>query len=144
MPAFLPTPGGQVRFARNDVRVINNVLYEKVANEKMIQQVVNAQATLIQLQGITVQGRVHLCAWIDVSFSLFQSKIDPASSQRIEGLLHNPATGQPTTYQMAVVLVWVAPQNQGPAAPMGGTGWLVNTYALDATSPPTLETAPSL
>jgi hypothetical protein len=97
--AFSSPQGGQVRFANNDVRVINNVLYEKIASEKLIHQVVNAQATLVQLQGIAVQGRVHFCAWITVSFSLFQSRIDPASGQRTEGLLHNPATGQPTIYQ---------------------------------------------
>jgi hypothetical protein len=141
---FLFTPGGQTRFAQNDVRVINNVLYEKIAQGKIIHQVVNAQAALVQLQGITVQGQVHLCAWINVSFSLFQSKLDPANGKRIDGLLTNATTGQPNRYQMAVVLVWVAPQNQGPDAPMGGTGWLVNTYALDATSPPILETSPSI
>ena len=141
---FLLTSGGQVRFAQNDVRVINNTLYEKIAQGQIIRQVVNAQAALVQLQGITVQGQVHLCAWITVSFSLFQSKLDPASGKRIDGLLANATTGQPNRYQMAVVLVWVTPQHQGPDAPMGGTGWLVNTYALDATSPPILETNPSI
>jgi hypothetical protein len=32
---------------------------------------------------------------------------------------------------MIVVLLRVTPGSQGTNAPMGGTGWLVSTYALD-------------
>jgi hypothetical protein len=47
---FLLTPGGKIRFVQNDVRMINNVLYTKISNGKIIQQVVNAQASLVQFQ----------------------------------------------------------------------------------------------
>lgn len=141
---FLLTPGGQARFAHHDVRVINNLLYEKVRTEKMIQQVVNAQASLVQLQRVTVQGRQEQFAWANVAFALFQSTVDPASGKRTEHLELDPATGQLVTHHMQVVLLRVPPQAQGANAPMGGTGWLVNTYALDTMTPPTIATTPSL
>lgn len=141
---FLLTPGGKIRFAHNDLRVINNVLYNKIRNGKMIQQVVNAQPSLVQFQIIQVQGQQHAFAWVNVAFELFQSKIDPASGKRVESLMLNPATGQPLVHHLVVVLVRVPPQNQGTNAPMGGTGWLVDTYALDANALPDIAIAPTL
>ncbi len=141
---FLLTPGGLVRFARNDVRVINNVLYDKIRTYQMIQQVVNAQPALVHVQLIQVQGQPRLFAWVDVAFELFQSMRDPVTGQRTERLELNPATGQPALHHLVVVLVRVAPQNQGTNAPMGGTGWLVDTYALDANTLPALAADPFL
>jgi hypothetical protein len=141
---FLLTPGGKIRFTHNDVRAINNVLYDKIRNGKIVQQVVNAQPSLVQFQIVQVQGQQHKFAWVNVAFELFQSKIDPASGKRVESLVLNPTTGQPLVHHMVVVLVWVSPQNQGANAPMGGTGWLVDTYALDAHTLPGIAIHPSL
>jgi hypothetical protein len=141
---FLLTPGGQVRFMQNDVRAINNTLYNKILNEQIIQQVVNAQPTLVQFQSVQVQGQSHLFAWVHVSFAFFRSTRDPASGHRMEGLDTDPTTGQPRRHTMTVVLVWTPLQNQGSNAPMGGTGWLVNVYSLDATTLPPIATDPSV
>ncbi|WP_126554874.1 hypothetical protein [Dictyobacter kobayashii] len=141
---FLLTPGGQVRFIHNDVRMINNALYDKVHAGKIIQQVVNAQPSLVQFQIVEVQGQQHKFAWINVAFELLQSKIDPASGKRVERIQVDPATGQPILNHMAVVLVRISPQTQGANAPMGGTGWLVDTYELDTNTLPAIATDPSL
>jgi hypothetical protein len=141
---FLLTPGGLARFAQNDVRMINNRLYDKIHNGKIIQQVVNAQPSLDQFQVVQVQGQQRKFAWVNVAFELFQSKIDSASGKRTESLDLDPTTGQPVIHHMVVVLVRVSPQNQGANAPMGGTGWLVNVYALDANTLPAIATNPSL
>lgn len=124
--------------------MINNVLYNKICAGKIIQQVVNAQASLVQFQIVAVQGQQHTFAWVNVAFELLRSKIDPANGQRTESLETDPATGQPVLHHMTVVLVRVSLQNQGSNAPMGGTGWLVNTYALDANTQPAIATTPSL
>jgi hypothetical protein len=141
---FLLTPGGLIRFAHNDIRVINNVLYDTICHGKIIQQVENAQPTLVQFQTLQIQGHLHAFAWMNVAFERFQSKMDPASGTRVEHLELNPTTGQPILHTMTVVLLRVLPQSQGTHAPMGGTGWLVNTYALDAQTLPPVETNPSL
>jgi hypothetical protein len=141
---FLLTAGGQVRFVHNDVREINNVLYNTISSEQMIQQVVNPQPALIHFQVMPVQGQAWKVAWVNVSFELFQSKLDPTTGQRTEGLELDTKTGQPVIHNMMVVLVWVSPQEQGANAPMGGTGWLVNTYELDIASSPQVETSPSI
>lgn len=99
---------------------------------------------LVKFQGEQIQGEAHQFAWVSVSFELFQSKIDPTTGKRVEGMELDPATGQPRVHQMAVVLLRVLPQSQGVNAPMGGTGWLVNVYALDATTLPPVATDPSL
>jgi hypothetical protein len=104
----------------------------------------NAHPTLVQFQTLQIQGQPHTFAWMNVAFELFQSKIDPASGTRVEHLELNPTTGQPILHTMTVVLLRVLPQSQGIHAPMGGTGWLVNTYALDAQTLPLVETNPSL
>jgi hypothetical protein len=141
---FLLTSGGKIRFVQNDVRMINNVLYNKILNGKIIQQVVNAQPSLVQFQTIPLQGQPYQFAWVNVAFELFQSKIDPTSGERTESIKLNTTTGQPAIHHLVVVLVWVSPQNQGVNAPMGGTGWLVNTYALDMSTLPAIATSPSL
>ncbi|GHO47642.1 hypothetical protein [Ktedonospora formicarum] len=111
--------------------MINNVLYEKIRAGKIIQQVVNAHSTLVQFQTASVQGKQRQFAWVNVSFALLQSTIDPASGKRTERLDQDPASGQSRLHHMVVLLVRVPLQDQGANAPMGGTGWLVNTYALD-------------
>ncbi|GHO82370.1 hypothetical protein KSZ_03760 [Dictyobacter formicarum] len=141
---FLLTSGGQVRFIHNDVRMINNVLYDKIHTGKIIQQVVNAQPSLVQFKIVQVQGQQHKFAWINVAFELLQSKIDPASGKRIERIQVDPATGQPLLHHMAVILVRISPQSQGINAPMGGTGWLVDTYELDTSTFLAIATDPSL
>lgn len=125
---FLLTLAARTRFQQNDVRVINNVLFDRLAGSHLIQAVVDATPQLVQFQ---VQGGQQV-AWVDVMFHLWQSRIDPARpGQRIEGLESDPASGQPRLHRMSVLLLRVAPGTQGPNAPMGGTGWLVSNYALD-------------
>ncbi len=141
---FLLTSGGLVRFTHNDVRMINNVLYDKISTGKIIQQVVNATPSLVRFQTEQIQGKFHQFAWVNVAFELFQSKIDPASGKRQEGMEQNPTTGQPMLHHLVIVLLRVPPQTQGTNAPMGGTGWLVNTYELDPGTLPAVVTDPSL
>jgi hypothetical protein len=117
---FLLTPAAMTRFRQNDVRVINNVLFDQVSLEKRIQIVVNPQP---QLMKFAIQGQSQL-AWVDVTFSLWQSKL--TNGQRTDGL--DPATNQPRIHHMMVLLLRV-PQNANAA--MGGTGWLVSAYALN-------------
>jgi hypothetical protein len=124
---FLLTPNATTRFFQNDVRVINNVLFDRVQQQQLIQEVVNAQPRLVQFQ---VQGQQQF-AWVDVSFQLWQSQVDPQTGQRAEGLELDPTTHGPSIHHMIVLLLHVNPSRQGTNAPMGGTGWLVSTYALD-------------
>jgi hypothetical protein len=124
---FLLTPNARTRFFQNDVRVINNALFDRVQQQHLIQEVVNAEPRLVQFQ---VRGQQQF-AWIDVSFQLWQSKLDQQSGQQVEGLQLDPATHGPHVYNMNVLLLRVIPATQGANAPMGGTGWLVSTYALD-------------
>ncbi len=125
---FLLTPNARARFFQNDVRAINNMLFDRVQQQQLIQEVVNAQPRLIQFQ---IQ-RQQQFAWVDVSFQLWQSKLDQQSGQRVEGLQLDPATHRPRVHHMIVLLLRVTIGTQGTNAPMGGTGWLVSTYALDA------------
>lgn len=141
---FLLTQGGQARFVHNDVRVINNGLYNKVLSTRLIQQVVNAQAHLVKFQVVTIQGQPQQFAWVTVSFQLLQSQADPTTGVRTESLQTDPATGLPRIHQMSVVLLRVAPETQGAGAPMGGTGWLVNTYELDTATLPAIATDPAV
>jgi hypothetical protein len=124
---FLLTPNATTRFFQNDVRVINNGLFDRVQQQQLIQEVVNAQPNLVQFQ---VQGQQQF-AWVDVSFQLWQSQIDPQTGQRTEGLEIDPTTHGQRIHHMIVLLLRVTPSAQGTNAPMGGTGWLVSTYALD-------------
>ena len=124
---FLLTPNARARFFQNDVRAINNALFDRVQQQHLIQEVVNAQPRLAQFQ---VQGRQQF-AWVDVSFQLWQSRLDQQTGQRVEGLELELATHGPRILHMIVMLLRVTPGTQGTNAPMGGTGWLVSTYALD-------------
>jgi hypothetical protein len=128
---FLLTPAARVRFANNDVRVINNALFDRVAQEKLVQVAVDATPRLVKFQA---QGNRQL-AWIDVAFHLWQSRLDPRSGQRSEGLEMDTVMHQPRIHHMSVLLVRVAPETQGANAPMGGTGWLVSNYGLDQPGP---------
>ncbi len=124
---FLLTPNARARFFANDVRVISNVLFDRVAQQHLIQEVVNAQPRLIQFQ---VQDQQEF-AWVDVSFQLWQSQLDQQSGQRVGGLKLDPATHGARILHMIVLLLRITPGTQGANAPMGGTGWLVSTYALN-------------
>jgi hypothetical protein len=124
---FLLTPNARTRFFQNDVRVINNVLFDRIQQQRLIQEVVNAQPRLVQFQ---VQGQQQF-AWVDVSFQLWQSRLDPQTGSRAEDLELDPATHGPRSHHMIVLLLRVTRGAQGTNAPMGGTGWLVSTYALD-------------
>jgi hypothetical protein len=124
---FVLTPNARVRFLESDVRVMNNVLFDRVQQQQLLQEVVNAQPSLVQFQ---VQGQQEF-AWVDVSFQLWQSRLDPQTGQRTEGMERDPATKGPRVHQMVVLLLRLTPGTQGTNAPMGGTGWLVSTYTLD-------------
>jgi hypothetical protein len=88
---FLLTPNARARFFQNDVRVINNVLFDRVEQQHLIQQVVNAQPRLVQFQ---FQGQQEF-AWVEVPFQLWQSQLNPQTGQRVEGLELDPATHGP-------------------------------------------------
>jgi hypothetical protein len=124
---FLLTPNARVRFFQNDVRVINNALFDRVQQQQLVQEVVNAQVRLVHFQ---VQGQQQF-AWVDVSFQLWQSQLDHQTGSRAEGLELDPTTHGPRIHHLIVLLLGVTPGTQGANAPMGGTGWLVSTYALD-------------
>ncbi len=126
---FLLTPNARARFFANDVRVINNLLFDRVEQQHLIREVVNAQLRLVQFQ---FQGQQEF-AWVDVSFQLWQSLLDQQTGQRAEGLELDPASHGPSIHHMIVLLLRVTPGTQGANAPMGGTGWLVSTYALAPT-----------
>ncbi len=127
---FLLTPGGRARFAQNDVRVATNALWNSVQQQQLIQFALNVQPALVKF---AARGQQRF-AWVDVSFWRWQSRIDPNDPQRqhrTSGIELNPATHAPLVHHMIVLLLRVAPQSQGTGAPMGGTGWLVSTYALN-------------
>jgi hypothetical protein len=108
--------------------VINNALFDTVANTKLIRLVINAQPQLVQYQQ---QGQQQF-AWVDVTFQFWKSQVDPNTpAQRIEGKELDPATNQPRIHHMIVLLLFIPPQNAGNTPAMGGTGWLVSLYALD-------------
>ena len=127
---FLLTPNARVRFFQNDVRTMNNTLFDRVQQQQLIQEVVNAQPRLIQFQ---VQGQQQF-SWVDVAFQLWQSRLDAQIGSRAEGLELDPATHTPRVHHLIILLLRVTPGTQGVNAPMGGTGWLVSTYALDPAS----------
>ncbi len=141
---FLLTPGALSRFAQNDVRAINNVLYNNVHDNQIIQQALISQSQLTQFQIIPVQGQQQKFAWVTVSFQLWKSAIDKNTGQHTQSIELDPNTQQPRVHTMTVLLIRVSPQRQGPGAPMGGTGWLVNSYALDVATLPTIATDPSV
>ena len=129
---FVLTAGGKERFAHNDVRVSNNVLWNNVTDPhvQLIQLVLYAQPTLVKF----AKAGQQQFAWIDVSFWRWQSRIDPndqALTRRTSGIELDPATHQLRLHHMSVLLLRVDPGSQGTGAAMGGTGWLVSNYALD-------------
>jgi hypothetical protein len=119
---FLLTAAAQTRFVQNDVRVINNVFFDQIELQRLVQGVVNAQP---QLTNFVMQGGQQF-AWVDVSFELWQSKA--VNGKPSDGFEMDPATREPRVHHMAVLLLRVA---QNANAAMGGTGWLVSLYALD-------------
>jgi hypothetical protein len=125
---FLLTPAARIRFEQNDLRAVNNGLFDSVQQRQLIQVVINAEPHLLKYQ---TQGQQQF-AWVDVSFQLWQSQVDPEHpNQRIEGKEVDPTTKQPRVHHMAVLLLHVQSGTQGLNPPMGGTGWLVSNYALD-------------
>jgi hypothetical protein len=126
--AFLLTPAARIRFEQNDVRAANNVLFDAVQQRQLIQLVINAQPHVVKCQ---IQGQQQF-VWVDVSFQLWQSQLDPQHpGQRMEGKEIDPTTKQPMVHHMVVLMLRVQPGTQGLNPPMGGTGWLVSNYALD-------------
>lgn len=140
----LLTPGARTRFQNNDVRMINNALYEKVRSEQIVRQATNVQAKLSQFRVVPIQGQQRQFAWFTVSFNRFQSYVDQASAKRIEGDEMDPTLEQLRTYQMMVVVLHVPTDKQALDTQLGSTGWLVNTYDLDTTTPLAIETTPTL
>jgi hypothetical protein len=124
------TDNAKMRFVHNDIRVINNVLFDRLTNLQEQQRPRNIEAHLARFQELGQQQFV----WMDVTFFLWQSKLD-VNGQRTEGYDPDPATGQPRLHHMSVLLLRVPPQDQGPNAAAGGTGWLVSNYGLDLTTP---------
>jgi hypothetical protein len=125
---FILTPAARQRFQQNDVREINNTLFDRVVNTRQIRLVIDPQPQLVKF---AQQGQQQF-AWVDVAFQLWQSQIDPHSAQqRIEGKDVDPNTHQPRIHHMMVLLLHVPAENEGNNPPMGGTGWLVSNYGLD-------------
>jgi hypothetical protein len=129
---FLLTPAARQRFNQNDVRVASPALFNSVQQRQLIQEVINGQPALVQFQ---VQGQQEF-AWVTVSFQLFQSQLGN-NGQRVESK-EVTVMGQPVTHHMGVLLLRVAPAQQGANAPMGGTGWLVSNYTLDGPTLPAI------
>lgn len=133
---FVLTLAALQRFRHNDVRVINNTLFDRVATTKLIRLVVNPQP---QLVAFAQQGQQQV-AWVDVAFQLWQSQIDPTHpTRRVEGKELDPTTGQPRLHHMMVLLLRVPSQDAEANPPMGGTGWLVSNYDLDLPDGTTLD-----
>lgn len=125
---FVMTPAAMQRFQHDDMRMINNALFDRVVTTQLIRLVVNAQPHLITF----VQQGQEAFAWVEVAFQLWQSQIDPHHPpSRMEGKELDPTTQQPRIHHMMVLLLRVPAQNAGAAPAMGGTGWLVSTYGLD-------------
>jgi hypothetical protein len=131
---FVLTLHAQARFAQNDVRASNDVLFDRVQQEQLIQAVVNPRPRLIAFMASSQQE----FAWVNVSFQLWQSKRDGAGKQT-EGFEVDPGTHQPRVHQMAVLLLRVPQHLQGANPALGGTGWLVSNYALDLPSGTNLD-----
>lgn len=137
---FLLTPAARERFRQQDVRVTTNQLYDLVVGERLIQAVIDPQP---RLRAFAIQGQQQF-AWVEVTFTLWQSLTDPQTGQSQQGLMKDPTSQQPRVHRMGVLLVRVPPASQGANAPMGGTGWLVSNYVLDSpggTLPPIVQPA---
>jgi hypothetical protein len=125
---FILTPAARQRFQQNDVREINNALFDRVVDTKLIRLVVDPQPQLVKFAR---QGQQQF-AWIDVAFQFWQSQIDPNNSKlRTEGKDIDPSTHLPRIHHMMVLLLHISADDAGNNPPMGGTGWLVSNYGLD-------------
>jgi hypothetical protein len=103
---FILTPAAQVRFAHNDVHVINNTLFDAVEQQQLIQVVVNVQPRLVALQ---TRGQQEFAAF-DIAFQLWQSRLDQQHpGHRLESRKNDPATSRPRIHRMGVLLLRVAP-----------------------------------
>ena len=122
---FVLTPAALQRFFQNDVRVINNRLFDRVTTLELVQAVINPVPHLVKFEQVATQQ----FAWVDVSFSLWISQLEQGKHR--EGIEMDAATRQARVHHMAVLLLRFPLGMQGPNAPMGGTGWLVSNYALD-------------
>jgi hypothetical protein len=131
---FILSSNAKARFLHNDIRVINNTLFDRLLKQKEEQRPRNIEAHLMTLQE---QGQQQF-ALVDVSFFLLQSTVDN-NGQRTEGYDPDPATGQPRLHHMTVLLLRIPPADQGPDAPAGGYGWLVSNYGLDLPSDNALQ-----
>lgn len=135
---FLLTLAAKERFQANDVRVANNALFGRVAQQQLIQAGVDMTPRLIKFQ---IQGQQQF-AWIDVSFHLWQSRLDPNNPQkRLEAVETDPATALPRLHHMVVLLLNVGIAQQNSNSPMNGSGWLVSVYGLDTGSPDIIQPA---
>jgi hypothetical protein len=90
---FVLTAGGKERFAHNDVRVSNTMLWKTVTDPhvQLIQLVLIAQPTIVKF---ATAGQQQF-AWVDVSFWRWESRIDPhdqALTRRTSGIELDPAT----------------------------------------------------
>lgn len=132
---FILTPAAQQRFLINDVRE-TAAFFAKVTNTHLIQVVVNVQPQNIRFQQTPGGQRF---AVVDVAFQLWQST--SVNGQTHQGKDLDPATGQPRTHHMVVLLLRFPPGSQGNNPPMGGTGWEVSNYALDSGQPTIVQPA---
>jgi hypothetical protein len=135
---FLLTPAAQARFLQHDRRSIDHLLFQQVHEQHISQAAVDELSRLLAFRVI----RGLRFAWVDVAFRLWRAQTDPMTGAQTAGEEMDPATGQARVHHLVVLLIYVPPQQQGPNAPMGGTGWLVSDYALDqAGLPPVLMPA---
>jgi hypothetical protein len=133
---FLLTPAARQRYMTNDVREINNTLFDMVVNTKLIRLVIAPQPQLVTF---AVRGQQQF-AWVDVAFQLWQSQIDSTNPHnRLEGIELDPKTKQPRVHHLMVLLLHVSQQEEGANPAMGGTGWLVSNYGLDLPNGTPLE-----
>src|SRR5260370_30789670 len=108
--------------------MMNTPLFDLVDATKLIRVVVNPQPQVIKY----VQQGQQQFAWVDVTFQLWQSQIDPTNpDQWIGGKDIDPATNQPRIHHMVVLLLRVPPEDAGANPAIGGTGCLASNYALD-------------
>jgi hypothetical protein len=117
----LLTPNAMQRFLHNDLRMMNNTLFDLVAR---IQLVRVAMGSTPQLLLFSTQGQQQF-AWVDVSFQYWISQVDAQTGQHSEGMELIAGTHLPRSHHLGVLLLRVAPTASQ------GIGWLVSNYALD-------------
>ena len=98
---FLLTPQAVTRFTQNDVRVVNNMLFDMIQQTKLVRVVVNPQPQLVKF----AQSGQQQFAWVDVAFQLWQSKL--VGGQRIDGKVVDATTNQPQIHHLIVLLLHV-------------------------------------